>query len=54
MTTKRNGDSVPSGWCLTGHHEMCDEFFMPKPYAQERGCSCKHHETKVDKKTKKK
>ena len=41
---------------MTGHHEECDNFYMKQSYAQEKGCSCKHHNTtkKVDKKTAKK
>ena len=56
MTTKRDGSKLASGWCFTGYHEECDNFYMKQSYGKERGCACPHHETtkKVDKKPTKK
>lgn len=41
MTTKRKGDAVSTGWCITGYHDLCDSFYMKQSYAED--CACTHH-----------
>jgi len=41
------GEPAPSGWCLTGHHRTCAEFFLVQDYSS--GCICPCHTTKEEK-----
>ncbi len=46
--TKRPTGELPSGWCMTGYHDECRDFYMKQPYARECPCSCKHLDKKVE------
>ncbi|QIG58084.1 hypothetical protein SEA_PAULODIABOLI_197 [Microbacterium phage PauloDiaboli] len=36
------GDQYPTGWCMTGYHKDCTDFYLKQAYS--RGCVCSCHE----------
>jgi hypothetical protein len=44
------GDIAPSGWCMTGTHDECANFYLKQPY--NRGCVCVCHLTSEERSAK--